>query len=427
MEKKIKIFGLIPCGLLIAAEIIYLVHLPNYALLILSGILVFNLIELPIILFYLNRQKKTKRLYNISMFFTLFFFPLFFILILQDIFLPFKLAIVPAILTGGLILYFLIIEMKNKRIHIFQISYMHLYLFFIILLMINLPITLQAPDYNYISQKILPAYPKGKGPVIYFDEAHKNLHTLNDRLLVTGNLLESDGYKVKPLKSKISSDKILSNCKIFVINNALNDKNVDDWTNPTFSAFTEDEIENIKNWVEYGGSLLLIIDHMPIPGAAYNLAKKFGFELKNGHAMAQPEKDNYFFRVKKTLSDNIITNGRNNSERIDSILSFDGSGFIIPEDATSILTFDSTYYQWDPKSAWELSSVKPYSIKGFSQGAYKKFGKGKIVLYGEAMMFTAQLGAGLSWVKLGMNSEKCPNNYRLFLNTIHWLDGLIDK
>jgi hypothetical protein len=26
-----------------------------------------------------------------------------------------------------------------------------------------------------------------------------------------------------------------------------------------------------------------------------------------------------------------------------------------------------------------------------------------------------------------MNSEKCPNNYRLFLNTIHWLDGLMDK
>jgi hypothetical protein len=304
---------------------------------------------------------------------------------------------------------------------------MHLYLFFIILIIINLPINLQAPDYNYISKKILPVYPTGKGPVIYFDEAHNNIHTLNDRLLVTGNLLERDGYIVKPLKSKLFSKEVLRKCKIFVISNALNDKNVDDWTNPTFSAFTEDEIENIKNWVGGGGSLLLIIDHMPIPGAAYNLAKKFGFELRNGHAKAQPEKDNYFYRAKNTLSENIITNGRNHSERIDSILSFDGSGFIIPEDATSILTFDSTYYQWDPKSVWDLISVKPYSINGFSQAAFKKFGKGKIVIYGEAMMFTAQLGAGLSWIKLGMNSEKCPNNYRLFLNTIHWLDGLMDK
>jgi len=88
-------------------------------------------------------------------------------------------------------------------------------------------------------------------------------------------------------------------------------------------------------------------------------------------------------------------------------MAFDGSGFIIPGDATSILTFDSTYYQWEPQTAWELSSVEPYPIKGYSQGAFKKYGKGRIVVYGEAMMFTAQLGAGLSWIKIGMNSGKC--------------------
>ncbi len=36
--------------------------------------------------------------------------------------------------------------------------------------------------------------------------------------------------------------------------------------------------------------------------------------------------------------------------------------------------------------------------------------------------FTAQSAAGLSWIKLGMNSPSCPNNYKLFLNIIHWLD-----
>jgi hypothetical protein len=74
-----------------------------------------------------------------------------------------------------------------------------------------------------------------------------------------------------------------------------------------------------------------------------------------------------------------------------------------------------------------MDSVEPYPIEGYSMGAYREFEMGKVVVYGEAMMFTAQLGAGLSWVKIGMNSPKSPNNYQLLLNTIHWLDGLIDE
>jgi hypothetical protein len=56
-------------------------------------------------------------------------------------------------------------------------------------------------------------------------------------------------------------------------------------------------------------------------------------------------------------------------------------------------------------------------------GAYKTYGEGKVVVYSDAMMFTAQLGGGLSWIKLGLNSKLNPENHRLLLNTIHWLDG----
>ena len=137
-------------------------------------------------------------------------------------------------------------------------------------------------------------------------------------------------------------------------------------------------------------------------------------------------KAEYFDRKSKSLLDNVITKGKNNNEEVDSILTFSGSAFKIPDDATAILKFDSTWVSYNPHEAWVYDGVEPFSINGYAQGAFKKYGNGRVVIYGEAMMFTAQLGAGLSWVKIGMNSNKCTNNYQLLLNSIHWLDGQMD-
>lgn len=51
-----------------------------------------------------------------------------------------------------------------------------------------------------------------------------------------------------------------------------------------------------------------------------------------------------------------------------------------------------------------------------------EYGKGRVVMSGEAAMFTAQL-AGPQQVRVGMNSPYAANNFRLLLNIIHWLDG----
>ena len=76
-----------------------------------------------------------------------------------------------------------------------------------------------------------------------------------------------------------------------------------------------------------------------------------------------------------------------------------------------------------PDTAWIFNSKTiKYNVEGWSQGAYKEFGKGKIVVFGEAAMFTAQL-AGPQKIKAGMNNEVAPENYKLLLNIIHWLDG----
>ncbi len=79
-----------------------------------------------------------------------------------------------------------------------------------------------------------------------------------------------------------------------------------------------------------------------------------------------------------------------------------------------------------PDTAWIFNdNTKKYNVKGWSQGAYKKYGKGRIAAFGEAAMFTAQL-AGPNKIKAGMNNKVAPENYQLLLNIIHWLDAKLE-
>jgi len=422
MNKKIFHLGVIAIGLLLVALIMNLFHIPNYSIMIVLGIIIFLFVEIPLYLVYLNRSTLTRKMYNIFAFLFLFSFILSIFFTLQHLFIPKNIAIISAIVSVIFLIYFIINELRNKRLSLKKISFIHIYIVFLLFMLINLPFQMQAPDYTYHPKIEAPVYEKGSGPVIYIDEGHNNFHTLEDRLISTGELLKDDGYRVLSISENISLDK-LNDCKILVIINALNKKN-EDWERPIFSAFTEQEISDISQWVYEGGSLLLIADHMPFPGAINKLANKFGFNFENGHAMDTIGNPDYFIRKQKTLHNNIITKGRNSSESVDSILTFSGSAFSIPDDGTSILEFDSTWFSYNTERAWDFDNIKPVSIKGYSQGAFKEFGKGRVAVYGEAMMFTAQLGAGLSWMKIGMNSEECPQNHQLLLNTIHWLDGL---
>jgi len=53
------------------------------------------------------------------------------------------------------------------------------------------------------------------------------------------------------------------------------------------------------------------------------------------------------------------------------------------------------------------------------------YGEGRIVVFGEAAMFSAKL-AGPGKIKAGMNHEMAEENHQLLLNIVHWLDGKID-
>ena len=285
----------------------------------------------------------------------------------------------------------------------------------------------QISDTTYNPLIKSPEYEPGKGPVVFIDEGHYNFHTKNGRYKAFSNLLQRDGYNVTEYYDEFKRSK-LDKGRILVISNALNLINVDSWFLPTSSAFTKTEIDAVEKWVKKGGSLFLIADHMPLAGAAKELAARFGYEFTNGFAMDTLSGGPAYFNLKdKTLYESIITKGRDTNESIDQIASFTGQAFKIPDDATPILIFNKNYVNLLPDTAWVFDNkTTKYNLNGWSQGAYKKYGKGKIVVFGEAAMFTAQL-AGPEKIKIGMNSESAPENYKLLLNIIHWLDGNLDQ
>ena len=281
----------------------------------------------------------------------------------------------------------------------------------------------QVADENYNPPIAKPEYKKGEGALVFIDEGHHNFHTKEGRYKAFSNLLERDGYLVESYKGAFDKKK-LQKGKILVISNALNKKNVRHWYVPIHSAFTPSEIETVRQWVEEGGNLFLIADHMPMAGAAKDLASAFEIEFTDGFVFDTITRGPSIFTLKdKTLIESSITKGRNSEEVVKKIASFTGQGFKVPENANPILIFNANYVNLLPDTAWVFTpKTKRIPMKGWSQGVYGNFGKGRIVVFGEAAMFTAQL-AGPEKNKAGMNNPIAPENYKLLLNIIHWLDG----
>jgi hypothetical protein len=279
----------------------------------------------------------------------------------------------------------------------------------------------QMADTSWKYENKNPRYSPNKGPLIQIDEAHYNFHTCEGRYAPFAKVLRNDGYKVETNREKFAS-KSLAQCGILVIANALNEKNKDgNWILPTPSFVSKAEIKALKNWVSAGGSLFLIADHMPFAGAAYELGKAFGFEFVNGFAMDNAQrKVEYFTLSNGGLSENEITRGVEKNETVDTIVTFTGSAFKIPAGAIPLIYLGETYAVLIADTAWRFNKdTDTLNATGLFQGAYKKQGKGKVVVFGEAGMFTAQLTQG---VKFGMNLPAAKENAQLLRNIVHWLD-----
>ncbi len=298
----------------------------------------------------------------------------------------------------------------------------------ILLIISNMLFAQQVGDISFNPDIDNPAYSAGNGPVVSIDEAHNNFHTVTGRYRAFADILRKDGYVVKGLKSSFTHD-ILQKMDIVVIANALNKINVDNRILPTPSAFTESEIEITENWIINGGSLLLIADHMPWPGATEKLAQKFGFIMGNGFAFVGEDATGL---IKFRLDDGSLTNhpivkGRIKSETVEFVTTFTGQAFRLAPDcaAEPLMILGKGSILLLPVKAWDFSQKTPYIIaEGMLQGATIKYGKGRVAMFGEAAMFTAQ-ATGSEKLPMGMNHPEAKHNCQFMLNVLHWLSGLL--
>ena len=289
----------------------------------------------------------------------------------------------------------------------------------------------QVPDTAFRPPIARPAYQPGRGPVVAIDEAHHNFHTATGRYLAFARLVERDGYVVKRGQSRFLRPW-LDSVDILVISNALSDSTAE-WHLPTRPAFTAAEVAAVQDWVADGGALLLIADHMPMAGAADSMAQAFGVHFIDGFAFDQ-KTGGIFNHVRApsdsargTLADHPITNGRSPSERIDSLRIFTGQGFrVTTPSAAPLLTITGpSMLMLVPDTAWEFNEGTPrFRARGLLQGAGLRHGRGRVAVFGEAAMFSAQL-AGQERRPMGMNDPLAPQNPQFVLNVMHWLSGIL--
>ncbi len=287
----------------------------------------------------------------------------------------------------------------------------------------------QAADDDWTASVSQPEFGFGEGPVVLVDAAHGNWHTIDGRFKAFAELLRQDGYRVRSAESVISSGSLAA-ADVFVIANPVLGGEAAEWVLPTPSAFTAGEIDALRTWVEEGGSLLLIADHMPFPGAASDLAEAFDIVFYNGYAKkSRYESGTLKFSQPSRLSpEHPIVRGRNPAESVPVVKSFTGQAFRVLRPSRSLMTMPDDWQVLLPKNAGEfLDDTPTVSARGLVQGATLSYGKGRVAVFGEAAMFTAQvLVRNGKVIRFGMNDPGAEHNDQFVLNTLHWLTGLLD-
>ncbi len=299
------------------------------------------------------------------------------------------------------------------------------------------------PEFRAVVER--PAYPGG-GPIVAVDEAHSNFHTAGGQYKPFADLLRSDGYKVIASKGKFETGS-LAGIDVLVIANArdLEALMAGRLTSP---AFTEHECDVVQNWVRTGGSLLLIADHAPFGNAADNLSKRFGVSMGKGWAFDRLSHGGIttqldFSRENGLLGTHAILRGRDATEEVRKVRSFTGQSLGVPAGAAVLLKLSSTAREaatpadLDAEGAASLKADSPSSnfgshssdVGGRAQGVAMNFGKGKVAVFGEAGLFTAQIvrfnsGNQRLEQRFGMNVPG-NDNRQLVLNVLHWLSGIL--
>jgi hypothetical protein len=286
----------------------------------------------------------------------------------------------------------------------------------------------QVADGGFDTHIVRPAYVK-QHPRVLFDEAHNNLYTSTGRYKPFADLIRSDGYKLEP-GAETFTRKQIEGYDVLVIVDASGPKEQRDTP-----AFTEAECDAVRDWVKAGGALLLITDHAPFGSAAAPLARRFDvgvtagftFDTKQYNKESGDQTELVFARDDGLVGEHPITRGRDETERINRVMTFSGTSLKGPGGSVALLKLADTAKDVLPPDRKPSSPDQPadhrtVSASGRAQAIALEFGKGRVVVLSEAPMLTAQVMP--SGFRFGMNIAGTDNR-QLALNIMHWLSGLL--
>jgi hypothetical protein len=300
----------------------------------------------------------------------------------------------------------------------------------------------QAADPDYRPRVAVPAFGSGglPRPRVAFDEGHLNSHTATGSYRPFTRLIERDGYRVFPSEGRIIAE-VLRGAEIFVTVNPLgyagmlqqtaNLLGFERMVQLDADAFSDDEVAVLASWVSDGGRALIIADHAPAGGASRRLAAAFDVEMTSWWVedpeQHDPESGNpatlVFSRENQLLSDHAILAGRDETERINRVMTFTGQALKPGPRGEILLRLSPTAREYPLRRTVEASGR---AAAGLAQAVAVRHGRGRVVVLGEAAALSAQRIEipGRPTLYMGMNRPGI-DNQQFALNVMHWLMGLL--
>lgn len=281
-----------------------------------------------------------------------------------------------------------------------------------------------------------PAFEHGKGPVVAIDEAHKNTHTyVSPQFRGLVELLQGDGFRVRPFTEAIASPS-LTGVDVLVI------AQPGGWEGPD-ASLSDSDVAALMEWVRGGGSLLLVLDHMPAPLNGAKLTAALGVtNWHNGYAMVDipdslPVGNIIFWRADSfpggeptvapigpaggtgyqgpgaLLATHPISEGRVPDERVRRVATFVGSAFQPPSGGEALMIMPRRAISLTPKvpGATDVRvDAERTPVGEWLQGAVMKVGQGRVAMFGETGLFSGGPAA---------------DNRQFVLNVMHWLSHVL--
>lgn len=247
---------------------------------------------------------------------------------------------------------------------------------------------------------------------VLFDDAHHNVHTSDGRYKPFAELARSAGFEVRPNPERLTAPA-LAGSYVLVIAGARGAAPPAPLPERGRPAFTLEEADAIRDWVKAGGGLLLITDHYPLGGANEILASRFGVTMSNAWTDDPAKTDRsvgglVFTRENGGLADHPVTEG------VHRVATFTGQSLAGPPGSVPLLRFGENAVDRLPPD-----QARTTSAAGRAQGIALEFGKGRVIVLGEAAMLTASDGPD----QAGGIDKPGIDNRQLALNALRWLAG----